>query len=515
MMKKLLRNTAFSVLMLVCLTGLSACGGSREHTALNADGNPESIRFMVSTIIRPENGQQQLCDKYEENTGIKLIIEQPEHNQYYEKVGITFAAEDPADVIELGSTYYPAYAAEGILWDMTDAWDGSELKAKGIVDEKYIESLKYDSEYGTDRLYGFPNQRGNGTITYVRKDWMDALGIDTPKSYEDFFDMLTAFKGIGECEAEDANGITFKEKYKNLTIYPLTAAGLINTESPYDIYLREFYQDGRPEIYYDEDQGQYVDGVLEPEMNAALHRIQEAWEAGLIDPQSISNKTSTCRDKFYSGVVGCFNYWAGTWYKTLDKNLKMADETAVLLPLESFDKEKAYYIERPATADAITNYCEYPEKVFENFILYIHDGGEGQLLFTRGVEGVHYEVTERDENGNVLKAKMLPSLSDPSAELDKSFYDATLAITEAYDPVEVDERITISMEIFDENSVLYDLPVINSFIADYLPDIEVAKEQIFSNIVIEKMSVEEALDIYRTETETQRAAILQNLNGAN
>lgn len=69
------------------------------------------------------------------------------------------------------------------------------------------------------------------------------------------------------------------------------------------------------------------------------------------------------------------------------------------------------------------------------------------------------------------------------------------------------------MEIFDENSVLYDLPVINSFIADYLPDIEVAKEQIFSNIVIEKMSVEEALDIYRTETETQRAAILQNLNG--
>lgn len=95
-------------------------------------------------------------------------------------------------------------------------------------------------------------------------------------------------------------------------------------------------------------------------------------------------------------------------YKTLDKNLKMADETAVLLPLESFDKEKAYYIERPATADAITNYCEYPEKVFENFILYIHDGGEGQLLFTRGVEGVHYEVTERDENGNVLKAKMLP-----------------------------------------------------------------------------------------------------------
>ncbi|MCD8157920.1 MAG: extracellular solute-binding protein [Clostridiales bacterium] len=448
------------------------------------------------------------------NTDIKLIIEQPEHNQYYEKVGITFAAEDPADIIELGSTYYPAYASEGILWDMTDAWESSELKAKGIVNEKFVDSLKYDSEYGTDRLYGFPNQRGNGTITYVRKDWMDALGIDTPHSYEDFFNMFKAFKTINECEVEDANGITFKEKYKGLAVYPLTVAGLINSESPYEIYLREFYQDARSEIYYDEDREKYVDGVLEPEMEAALNRIQEAWEAGLIDPQSISNKTSTCRDKFYAGVVGCFNYWAGTWYKTLDKNLKMKDETAELIPLESFDKEKAYYIKRPATADAITNYCEYPEKVFENFLLYIHDGGEGQLLFTRGVEGVHYEVTERAEDGTILKAKMLPSLSDPSVETDKSFYDATLAITEAYDPVEVDERITTSMEIFDANSKLYDLPVLNSVVAEQLPDIEVAKQQLLSNIVIEDMTVEEALDAYKSATERHRSIILQDLNGS-
>ncbi|MCD8090314.1 MAG: extracellular solute-binding protein [Clostridiales bacterium] len=512
MNKKTVLKTALPAVVL--LTGLSACGSQREHVELNAEGKPESISFMVSTIVRPENGQQQLCDQYEKNTGIKLIIEQPEHNQYYEKVGITFAAEDPADIIELGSTYYPAYASEGILWDMTDAWEASELKAKGIVDERFVDSLKYDSEYGTNRLYGFPNQRGNGTITYVRKDWMDALGIDTPHSYEEFFDMLKAFKTINQCEEEDSNGITFKEKYKGLTIYPLTVAGLINTESPYEIYLREFYQDARPEIYYDDEQEKYIDGVLEPEMEAALYRIQDAWNAGLIDPQSISNKTSTCRDKFYAGVVGCFNYWAGTWYKTLDKNLKMKDETAELIPLESFDKEKAYYIERPATADAITNYCEHPEEVFENFILYIHDGGEGQLLFTRGVEDVHYKVTERAEDGTIIKAEMLPSLSDPSVETDKTFYDPVLAVTEAYDPVEIDERITISMDIFDANSKLYDLPVLNSVVAEQLPDIEVAKQQLLSNIVIADMTVEEALDLYKTTTERQRTIILQDLNGS-
>lgn len=513
-MKKqyLKKGAAFAVILAAGLA-LSACGSVRESVALNEEGKPEKIRFMVTTILTPENGQQILCDKYEELTGIELEIEQPEHNQYYEKVSITFAAEDPADVIELGSTYYPAYASEGILWDMTDAWENSELKAKGIVNEKFVDSLRYDSEYGTNRLYGFPEQRGNGTITYVRKDWMDALGVEEPTSYEEFYDMLKAFKEIGNCEARDSNGVTFKEKYKGKTIYPLTVAGLINSESPYEIYLREFYQDARPDIHYDEEQGKYVDGVLEPEMEAALYRIQDAWNDGLIDPGSISNKTSTCRDKFYAGVVGCFNYWAGTWYKTLDKNLKMKDETAELIPLASFDKEKAYYIERPATAEAITNYCEHPEEVFEYFILYMHDGDEGELLFSRGVEDVHYKVTERDADGNIVKAEMLPSLSDPTSILDKSFYDATLAITDCYDPVDVDERITISMEIFDENSILYDLPVLTSTVAEQLPDIEVAKNQLLTDIVIEKMSVQDALDVYAASTEKQRAIIMQDLNG--
>ncbi len=513
-MKKHFLNRALAACLIVSAAwALSACGSEREHVELNAEGKPEKITFMVTTIIRPEDGQQDLCDEYEKNTGIKLEIEQPEHNQYYEKVSITFAAEDPADVIELGSTYYPAYASEGILWDMTDAWESSDLKAKGIVDERFVDSLRYDSEYGKNRLYGFPEQRGNGTITYVRKDWMDALGIEEPSSYEEFYDMLKAFKEIGSCEETDSNGVSFKEKYDGKTIYPLTVAGLINSESPYEIYLREFYQDARPDIHYDEKKGEYVDGVLEPEMKDALQRIQDAWKDGLIDPGSISNKTSTCRDKFYAGVVGCFNYWAGTWYKTLDKNLKMKDETAELIPLASFDKKKAYYIERPATAEAITNYCEHPEEVFEYFLMYMHDGDEGELLFSRGVEDVHYKVLERDDDGNIVKAEMLPSLSDPSSILDKSFYDANLAITDCYDPFDVDERITISMEIFDENSILYDLPVLNSTIADQLPDIEVAKNQLLSDIVIENKTVEEALAEYEASTQRQREIILNDLNG--
>ncbi len=51
-----------------------------------------------------------------------LSVEKPDHAIYYEKVTLAFASEEPADLIEMGSTYYPELANSGALWDMTDAW---------------------------------------------------------------------------------------------------------------------------------------------------------------------------------------------------------------------------------------------------------------------------------------------------------------------------------------------------------------------------------------------------------
>ena len=531
MKKNILTKAATLAVALLMVSSLSACGGSKSTVQL-VDGKPSEISVMATTILTENNGHEEFCEEYERQTGIKLRIEKPEHNQYYEKVGITFAAEEPCDVIELGSTYYPSYASEGVLWDMTDAWESSDLKASGIVDERYIEGMKCDGDVNvldpddadyeeklaavSDRIYGFPNQRGGGTVTYVRKDWMDALGISDPTNYEEFKNMLIAFKDIKSVPK-------YAEKYGSQEIYPLTAAGLISSESPYEIYLREFYQDARPDVHYDEEQGKYVDGVLEPEMAEALERIKEAWDLQIIDPGSVSNKTSTCRDKFQNGTVGAFNYWAGTWMRTLNRNMTAKDPEAVIYPLPSFDKEKEYYIERPATAYVITNFCQYPKEVFDNFILFSHDGGNGQLLFTHGVEDVQYTVTQRKDESNtekgvasnIVSAEALPTKADPNTLFEKSFYDGPLTITKFDDPIAIEDEDLIrqSLAVFDDSAILYDLPVMDSVVAEQLPEVETAKQQLLTNIVIEKMSVQDALNKYAEDTKVEREVIFKNLNG--
>ncbi|MBQ9605072.1 MAG: extracellular solute-binding protein, partial [Firmicutes bacterium] len=181
MKKKLIRLTSMG-LAAVMAFGLAACdGGSGSNggggSAANEYTKPDSIKMTFDTCMTPENGVNDVCAKYEELTGIKLELEKPDHNKYYEKITLAFASGNPSDVIEMGSTYYPENANNGALWDMTDAWENTTAHCKEIIDESYVEALKMDVRDGSGmRLYGFPTVAGNGTITYVREDWMKDAG---------------------------------------------------------------------------------------------------------------------------------------------------------------------------------------------------------------------------------------------------------------------------------------------------------------------------------------------------
>jgi len=495
MKKKIIRLTSMG-LAAVMTFGLAACTGNGSNG--NNDGGsasleytkPDSIKMTFDTCMTPENGVNDVCAKYEELTGIKLELEKPDHAKYYEKITLSFASGNPSDVIEMGSTYYPENANNGALWDMTDAWENTTAHCKEIIDESYVDALKMDVRDGSGmRLYGFPTVAGNGTITYVREDWLKDAGMDLPTDYDGFIKMLRAFKERG------SNG-------KTPGAIPLTAAGLLNNgETPYDIYLREFYQDAIPDFYQKED-GTWADGFSEPEMAAALTRFREAFAEGLIDGEVVTNKTSTCRDKFNSGLVGAFNYWAGMWDAKLEDNTPGAK----LLPMPAI-KETGGYTERVPTALVITNNCSNPVGVFEDLIMYSHDGGEGQMLFTRGVEGEHYEVKE---DGTTVALKYL---EDPTKDVEKSFYAPELSITKWDDPIKLDPRVENSLEVFRSNRKFATVPVVSDVISDSLANLNVIKGEVCANVIHGNLTVDEGMEKYNKEAAPYVEAILADLNG--
>jgi putative aldouronate transport system substrate-binding protein len=488
--------------MLLSVTG---CGGngSSQKSASNKAGaaatsaknagskevvKPEKIKAMLDIFsVAETDGREEVIAKYKELTGINLVIEQPPHNQYYEKVNLAFASGDLPDVLELSpadNSAFLTYATQGALADVTDLVAQSEPLAK--ANQAIVDGVKIDG-----KLYGFPNDSASGTLTYCRKDWIDKLGMKVPTNYNEYMEMLRGFT----FKDPDGNG-------KNDT-KGFTGAGLDSITDNYR-YILDFMQDAVPAMQY--KNGKWVDGFQEPEMVKALERISAAYKEGVIDKDIITNKTSTAREKVINGEVGTISYWAGSWNKTLNDKAKQINQNATIIPMPSMEGIK--YMARVPAMHCITSAANNVEGVFKYFLEYIHDGDVGQMLFTAGVEGVTYKVVDG-------KGEWLPTKLDPKTKFSKVMqsYDATI-IPFKKQIFAVDSLTQESNDIFKSKMVQSQLPRLTDTFIKMNADITQVRSTTLSKIMVGELSIEEGMKQYKAKVnnELQMEKILSEMN---
>ncbi|MDE7267593.1 MAG: extracellular solute-binding protein, partial [Lachnospiraceae bacterium] len=350
-----MKKKALSLLLASAMVvSLTACGGSSsEPSAPGADSNAGNvgadsnagtsnsgevadvdyhtiladtgINMVVNGTLTAtlDSGQAEFKQQWEDAVGVPLNIQQFDHSGYVDAVGRLFAGGDYPDVIVMSADMFKQYAPTGLLWDMSAAYDNADFQSR-LTLPGINEALK-DSE---GHLYGFAPTYGNGCVTYVKKAWLDAVGIDINdiKTYDDYYDMLKKFHD----EDPDGNG-------KAGDTYGVVAAGFVGNEAPYINYLPEFWQDAYPSLLQGDD-GVWYDGFQTEETKAALLRMQQAYVDGCIDPESLTASTKIAREKWFSndqtGSSGVFTYWAGSWYQNLTDSLikNEVDPELVQLP---------------------------------------------------------------------------------------------------------------------------------------------------------------------------------------
>ena len=391
-MKKRIISMLLAATMVVSMV---ACGGSGEAANNGAANNDaagtevvedfklEQLTMVVDGTLTAtvESGQDAFEAQWEDAVGVDLVIKQLDHSSYKEQIGILFTSGDYPDVMVMSADTFAQYATTGILWDMTEAYENADFQAR--LTSGANESLKKDG-----KLFGFAPTYGNGCVSYVKKAWLDAVGMkgEDIKTYADYIEMLTRFTTMDP----DGNG-------KNDT-YGCIAAGFLGNEAPYVNYLPEFWQDAYPAILKGED-GVWYDGFNTQATKDALVRLQEAYEAGLIDPTTLTNGTKDAREKWFSndqsGSAGVFTYWAGSWYQTLTDNLiknEVNEELVMLAPLA----EVGAYIDREAPVWVIIDDQDgnnaREQAIFDAFIETMMDGDTVQTLWTYGAEDVHWST---------------------------------------------------------------------------------------------------------------------------
>lgn len=231
---------------------LAACGGSgstaasasaadstaasSEETAADAASlyenaqKPDKLVWWVHDGMHQEDGSEQWIADFDAKTGIDLELDFIDNNEYTKKLELAYASDTVPDTFDLNGETLGNYAAQGAIADLTDLVHESGLYDK--VDKNLWDALTVNG-----KIYGVPRETPSAIVTYVRKDWLDRLGMDVPTTYDEFIEMLTRFKNeIPECTA------------------PYTAPGLKSTQA-----LPEFYQ-GATADYVKVD-GKWVDGM--------------------------------------------------------------------------------------------------------------------------------------------------------------------------------------------------------------------------------------------------------------
>lgn len=442
---------------------------------------PKKISMMINIGIQEDDGLQEWAKDFEAKTGIELEIQSVRGAEYYQKLELAFASNQAPDVFTVGDGKLPIYASQGALVDMTQMAANSDIVQ--AMNQSVIEGAMV-----SERIYGIPYEGGGGPVTYMRQDWLDQLGKEVPTTYDEFIDVLRGFKTI----APD--------------VIPLTSPGLMAGEAK--MYLTQFYQDASPEFI--KVDGEWVDGMAQPNMRDALIRMRDAYAEGLIDQEVITNKTSTCRDKWYAGQVGVFSYWAGNWNTLLEDRVQATDPNAKVVAAPAI--EGTHYDIRVPAVFAISSLAEDPEGIFKYFIEYMHDGAEGSILFRHGVEGLHWE----QKDGNYAH---LPKISKPEEINDKAFITPALGLeeitVEGYKH-ELDPRVVSSIELINKDGVQQVSVPASKFLGKISSDLLALREKTISMIVLGETDIDKGLETYAAESiNLGMAYVLEELNQDN
>ena len=157
-------------------------------------------------------------------TGVNLKFIHPANGQIQEQFNILMASGDLPDMISHQSPGYPggldACIDDGYILDLTDLvpeYCPNYMKAVKDFSEQYDENVLRSSYTGSGRIgaVGQLMQRPQGPWAglYVRGDWLEDCELDTPETFEDWEEMLTAFKD--KCGATTPM-LLFKNGYDNV-----------------------------------------------------------------------------------------------------------------------------------------------------------------------------------------------------------------------------------------------------------------------------------------------------------
>jgi len=408
--------------LLIGIIVLSACSSSSKGSAIH----------IVSdfTIAQPPAEDSQIIKEIEKNTDSKIDItwvSGVNWSDYIDRLNVILSSGDLPDLLKLDDMTNPLFqqlVEHGEFWDLTPyIKDYPNLSS-------YPENV-WNSTTINGKNYVIPVVRPlNGFVFFnIRKDWLDKLNLDVPKTVDDFYNVLVAFKNAKLDGKEDTYGYTMR-----------------SADSIDGVFT---HSNGRWKLV----DGQLEDVNFDPGMREAILFKQKLYKEGLIPADFAAMKDSQFWDLATTGRAGVTAETIEAQFRWTYDQWK-TDPTVDWLPMTSLSYEGIEYVPQYRGYIGV---LAIPKRVSEEKmkkILSVLDFGaseKGGNLSLYGIEGIHYNEVDG-----------LKVATDQAAK-DSVGVGALGKLFMKYDPYMYAYAPGMTKEIFERNKAVIDARSIVAF----------------------------------------------------
>lgn len=348
---------------------------------------PTTLSYFVAddsnaAIMTTDWNDNEFYQEMERRTGVHLEFEMVSSADYQTNFNLMIASGNLADMIYVGASYYAegvdAAIDDGYFLDLTDLVDEYMPNYEKVrTSDVQYELLSTTDSGRLGAVYELrQSKQGPWLGLWIRQDWLDDLGLDTPVTFDDYHEVLTAFKNekgataplILNFSGSDGEFGTMSGGLNVLNSWQLDETGKVNF-------------------------GPYMDAWKE------YVTIMHQWYTeGLIDPDFMATDERTAdMAKVVTGASGLFAalYTMPSVYEAASEDPNM--DLAPVNPPVMNEGDEGHIRLRDSYTSGNTAISADSEnwEVALRWLDYLYTE-EGALLANYGVEGDTFEF---DENG--------------------------------------------------------------------------------------------------------------------
>ncbi len=294
-----------------------------------------------------------LYDMWEELMGIHVENQiTASLDNFNEKMNLAITTGEIPDFAVVDASTMQSLMENELVQDMSeyyDVWGTDKLKENlGDKEDEIWSACTKDG-----KAYGIPviNTVGDQLWElWIRKDWLDALGLEEPKTIEEFWDMCEAFT------TQDPDGNGEQDTYALYMDKDLL--GVDALLAAYGAYTQDDY-------YVKQEDGSYIAGCTDTKAAEGLKELAYLYEIGGIDPEFAVKDNTTAESLIAEGKVGVYvgHFFSAGTLKNCYENVEGSDWVAVPMPGVEEGTYESGVLANVYGYMYCSSTCEHPEAI--------------------------------------------------------------------------------------------------------------------------------------------------------